>query len=124
MRARPGSRGTGAWPSVKERYAAEGKWYSAIDLHRLWNAAKKTDPALAWWSENSKCAYQEAFRDLDRALRTSSSRRRASGRARRLGFPKVKKRGRCRDSFRFGTGAMRCAGSDSHPASAGHHPHP
>jgi putative transposase len=23
---------------------------------------------LAWWPENSKCAYQEAFRDLDRAL--------------------------------------------------------
>jgi transposase len=41
-----------------ERYAAEGKWYSAIDLHRLWNAAKKADPALAWWDENSKCAYQ------------------------------------------------------------------
>jgi len=53
----------------KERYAAEAKWYSAIDLHRLWNAAKKADPALAWWGENSKCAYQEAFRDLDRALR-------------------------------------------------------
>ena len=52
----------------KERYDAEGKWYSAIDLHKLWNAEKKADPALAWWSENSKCAYQEAFRDLDRAL--------------------------------------------------------
>jgi hypothetical protein len=38
-------------------------------LHRLWNAEKKVDPALAWWDENSKCAYQEAFRDLDRALR-------------------------------------------------------
>ena len=65
----------------QERYAAEGKWYSGIDLHKLWNAAKKADPALAWWSENSKCAYQEAFRDLDRALRDFTSRRRASGRA-------------------------------------------
>ncbi len=53
----------------KERYAAERKWYSAIDLHKLWNAEKKADPSLTWWSENSKCAYQEAFRDLDRALR-------------------------------------------------------
>ena len=51
-----------------ERYEAEGKWYSAAELHKLWNAEKKADPALAWWSENSKCAYQEAFRDLDRAL--------------------------------------------------------
>ena len=27
----------------EERYDAEGKWYSAMDLHRLWNAAKKAD---------------------------------------------------------------------------------
>ena len=46
----------------KERYAAEGKWYSAIDLHKLWNAEKKANPDLAWWSGNSKCACQEAFR--------------------------------------------------------------
>ena len=85
----------------EERYDAEGKWHSAVDLHRLWNAAKKADPALAWWGENSKCAYQEAFRDLDRALRTSSSRRRASGKAAGSGFPRFKKRGKCRDSFRF-----------------------
>ena len=50
----------------QERYAAEGTWYSAVDLHRLWNAQKKADPALAWWAQNSKCSYQEAFRDLDR----------------------------------------------------------
>jgi hypothetical protein len=30
---------------------------------------------------------------------------------RRLGFPGFKKRGRCRDSFRFSTGVMRCAGT-------------
>ena len=46
----------------QERYDAERKWYSAIDLHKLWNAEKKTNPGLAWWAENSKCAYQEAFR--------------------------------------------------------------
>lgn len=52
----------------QERYAAEGKWYSGVDLHKMWNAAKKADPALGWWAQNSKCVYQEAFRDLDRAL--------------------------------------------------------
>ena len=41
----------------KARYDAERKWYPAAELHRLWNAAKKTDPALSWWSENSKCCY-------------------------------------------------------------------
>ena len=65
------------------RYATAGKRYSAMDLHRLWNAEKKADPALSWWSENSKCAYQEAFRDLDRSLgkiRTHESSRKLARR--------------------------------------------
>jgi putative transposase len=95
----------------QERYAGEGKWYSAADLHRLWNAQKKADPALAWWAQNSKCAYQEAFRDLDRALRDFTASRTGGRKGRRLGFPRFKKRGRCKDSFRFSAGAMRCAGS-------------
>lgn len=93
----------------KERYDAEGQWYSAIDLHKLWNAEKKRDPGLAWWGENSKCAYQEAFRDLDRALADFIKSRKGQRKGRRLGFPRFKKRGRCRDSCRFSTGAMRCA---------------
>jgi putative transposase len=95
----------------QDRYAAESRWYSAPELHKLWNQAKRADPALAWWAENSKCAYQEAFRDLDRALRDFIKSRNGQRRGRRLGFPKVKKRGRCKDSFRFCTGAMRCAGA-------------
>jgi putative transposase len=95
----------------KERYEAEGKWHSGIDLHKLWNAEKKADPALAWWGENSKCAYQEAFRDLDRALRDFVASRKGERKGRRLGFPRFKKRGKCRDSLRFGAGAMRCAGT-------------
>jgi putative transposase len=94
-----------------DRYATEGKWYSAIDLHRLWNAEKKADPGLAWWPENSKCAYQEAFRDLDRALRDFVKSRKGQRKGKQLGFPKVKKRGKCKDSFRFTTGAIRCAGT-------------
>ena len=95
----------------QERYAAEGKWYSAVDLHKLWNAQKKADPALAWWAENSKCSYQEAFRDLDRALRDFTASRKGIRQGRRVGFPRFKKRGKCRDSFRFGSGVMRCCGT-------------
>ena len=83
-----------------ERYDAEGRWYSAAELHRLWNVEKKADPALAWWVENSKCAYQEAFRNLDRALNNFIKSRRGERKGRTLGFPKFKKRGKCRDSFR------------------------
>ena len=93
-----------------ERHRVEGKWYSGPELHRLWNTEKKADPALAWWRENSKCAYQEAFRDLDRALRGFVKSKRGERKGRRLGFPQFKKRGKCRDSFRFSTGAIRCAG--------------
>jgi putative transposase len=95
----------------KERYDAEGMWYSGADLHKLWNAEKKADPALAWWGENSKCAYQEAFRDLDRALNDFIKSRKGERKGKRLGFPRFKRRGKCKDSFRFGTGVLRCAGS-------------
>ena len=96
---------------VRERYEAEGKFYSAADLHKLWNEAKKADPALAWWSENSKCAYQEAFRDLDQALRDFIKSKKGQRKGRRVGFPKFKKRGKCRDSFRLTYWNMRCSGN-------------
>jgi putative transposase len=96
--------------ACKDRYAAEGRWWSGVDLHKRWNAAKKADPALAWWGENSKCVYQEAFRDLDRALGEFVKSRNGGRKGRRLGFPRFKRRGRCKDSFRFSTGAIRCSG--------------
>ncbi|WP_344269964.1 IS607 family element RNA-guided endonuclease TnpB [Actinomadura napierensis] len=96
--------------ACSDRYDAESKWWSGVELHRLWNQIKRTDPGLGWWSENSKCVYQEAFRDLDRALREFVRSRNGSRKGRRLGFPRFKKRGRCRDSFRFGAGVMRCGG--------------
>jgi putative transposase len=91
----------------QQRHAAEGKWHSAAELHKMWNAEKKADPGLAWWAENSKCAYQEAFRNLDRALRDYVKSRKGERKGRRLGFPRFKKRGKCRDSFRL-TGAIHC----------------
>ena len=82
-----------------------------MDLHKIWNVEKKADPALGWWSENSKCAYQEAFRDLDRALRDFIKSRKGERRRQAAWLPKFKKRGKCRDSFRLAAGAMRCAGT-------------
>jgi putative transposase len=70
---------------------------NAIELHRMWNAWKKQPGNCAWWTENSKCAYQEAFRDLDRACNAFWRARRAG---RRVGFPKFKKKGRA-EHFRL-----------------------
>jgi putative transposase len=94
----------------KERYAAERKWYSAADLHKLWNAEKKTNPDLAWWGENSKCAYQEAFRDLERALKNFTDSKNGQRKGPKVRFPKRKKKGKSRDSFRL-TGSIRCSGN-------------
>jgi putative transposase len=95
----------------RQRYEAERQWYSAVDMHKLWNVQKRADPAMAWWEENSKCAYQEAFRNLDRALKDFVKSKKGRRKGKRLGFPRFKKRGKARDSFRFGAGVMRCSGN-------------
>jgi len=100
-----------ALAQCKARYAAERKWYSAAELHKVWTSAKKADSALSWWSDNSKCCYQEAFRDLDRALRDFIKSKKGKRKGRKLGFPKFKKKGRCRDSFRITGDRVSCAGA-------------
>jgi putative transposase len=70
---------------------------NAMELHRMWNTWKKQPGNCSWWSENSKCTYQEAFRDLDRACKAYWRARRVG---RRVGFPKFKKKGRT-DHFRL-----------------------
>jgi IS605 OrfB family transposase len=83
-----------ALAKCRERYTREAKWYSAAEMHKLWNTQKKADPALGWWTENSKCTYQEAFRNLDRALRDFTRSRMGECKGKRLSFPRSKKRGR------------------------------
>src|SRR5215472_15184203 len=50
----------------QEACKATGKSPSAIDLHRELNTLKKTE--LPWMYEVSKCAPQEALRNLDNAF--------------------------------------------------------
>jgi putative transposase len=75
---------------------------TAVDLHRLLNRLKRT-PRYGWLYEVSKCAPQEALRDLDRA-HANYWRGRKQGR--RVGFPRFKRKGRCPERFRL-TGAIR-----------------
>jgi len=86
----------------RKAWRRRGETLGAIELHRLLNRLKKT-PRYRWRYEVSKCAPQEALRDLDRAYQ-AFWRGRAAGR--RVGFPRFKKRGRCPDRFRL-TGAIR-----------------
>lgn len=79
----------------KRFWEEEGRTANAIELHRQLNQLKKSD--FPWMYEVSKCAPQEALRDLDRAFRNFFA-----GRAK---FPTFKKKGK-HDSFRL-TGTIK-----------------
>jgi putative transposase len=55
---------------------------SAPELHKAWNAWKREN--APWWTEVSKCAPQEAFRDLEKALK--------NWKAKRARFPRFKRK--------------------------------
>ncbi len=78
----------------KEAYEKTGTSSNAIGLHKQLNALKKTE--FPWMYEVSKCAPQEALRDLDRAFKSFFE-----GRA---GYPKFKRR-------RLGVGSFRLNGT-------------
>jgi putative transposase len=85
----------------KRRLDAGEALSNAFAQGREWNRYKRE--GAPWWSEVSKCAPQEALRDLDKAIK-SFFRRRKRGGAGRVGFPKFKRKGR-NDSFRL-TGSI------------------
>lgn len=83
-----------------ELYQQTGKSPNAIEQHRELNRLKKTQ--FPWMYEVSKCAPQEALRDLDMAFRNFF---RGLKEGRKIGYPKFKKKGR-HDSFRL-TGTIK-----------------
>src|ERR687887_967524 len=89
--------------SVRQKaFGRRGQTMTAMELHRLLNRLKRT-PRYGWLYEVSKCAPQEALRDLDRAYANYWQGRKQG---RRVGLPRFKKRGRCPDRFRL-TGSIR-----------------
>jgi len=70
---------------------------SAVDLHKDWNEWKRKH--APWWVEVSKCAPQEAFRDLERAVR--------NGREGRANFPRFKRKKALADNKARLTGSIR-----------------
>lgn len=90
-----------------EAYKETGKSPSAIDLHRELNLLKKLpaeDGGVPWMYESSKCAPQEALRNLDKAF--VNFFRRCKAKAKKKGFPKFKSRKKGIGSFRL-TGTIR-----------------
>lgn len=88
-----------------DAYEAAGKSPTAIDLHRELNVLKKTE--LGWMYEVSKCAPQEALRNLDQAFAHFFRRveLKKQGKLKGpVGFPRFKSR-------KHGLGSFRLTGS-------------
>ena len=60
-----------------------------------------------WWAENSKEAYSSGLDGLARALKNWTDHRSGRRRGRRMGFPRPKRKGHCRDACRFTTGQIK-----------------
>ena len=91
----------------QETYRTTGKRPTAIDLHKQLNALKQT--SFPWMYETSKCAPQEALRDLDKAYKHFFRRVELKKQGKwkgKLGFPRLKKKSKAIGSFRL-TGAIR-----------------
>ena len=86
----------------QEAYTSTGASPSAIDLHRELNALKKTN--VPWMYEVSKCAPQEALRNLDHAFEGFFRRvklKQAGKYPGRIGYPRFKSKKRGLGSFRL-----------------------
>ena len=90
----------------QERYKATGKSPYAIELHRELNALKKTE--LPWMYDLSKCAPQEALRNLDSAFGHFFRRWKLKQEGKyngKLGYPQFKSKKKGLGSFRL-TGSI------------------
>jgi putative transposase len=81
------------------------RWPSAIDLHKRLNALKGTD-ALPWGYAVSKCAFQEALRNLDRAVGNWRASKNGTRKGPPIKFPRRKTRKRGLGGCRF-TGTVK-----------------
>ena len=79
--------------------------WTLSELRREWNRTKTQ--VAPWWAENSKEAYSSGLDGLARALKNWTDSRSGRRRGRRMGFPRPKRKGHCRDACRFTTGQIK-----------------
>ena len=91
--------------------------WSHYALRRWWNANKDVlavnrTTGEVWWSQNSKEAYSEAFRDLARGFSNWAKSRKGQRKGKRVGFPKFKSKNH---AMRFEYSTAFTAPKDSDP---------
>ena len=79
--------------------------WSLFELRREWNRAK--GEVAQWWAENSKEAYSSGLDGLARALQNWQDAKQGRRKGARVGFPRRRRKGRCREACRFTTGVIR-----------------
>jgi len=77
-------------------------------LRRGWNAAEHE--LAPWWSENSKEAGSSGLADLAAGFKAFWDSKHGRRQGPRVGFPRFKRRGRARESFRYTTGRFGVSG--------------
>lgn len=93
-------------PEKQARTEATVKVPSKPSIQKVWNQFKGDDRAgvdgcAPWWHTVSTYAFQSAFLDADRAWQNWLDSLTGKRAGRRVGFPRFKRKGRCRDSFRI-----------------------
>jgi putative transposase len=83
-----------------ETLEEKSRFTTSIEQHKVLNSLKASD--FPWMYEVSKCAPQEALRDLDKAFKNFTTLRK---KGKKIGFPKFKKKG-VKDRFRL-TGSIK-----------------
>jgi putative transposase len=83
-----------------ETLEEKSRFPTSIEQHKVLNSLKASD--FPWMYEVSKCAPQEALRDLDKAFKNFTTLRK---KGKKIGFPKFKKKG-VKDRFRL-TGSIK-----------------
>ena len=108
--------------------------WSRFDLINAFNAWKCSEAAgrifvaqdgtttervtgLAWRHEVAAQVFEEAAVDLGRALAAYQDTKTGTRRGRRVGFPRWKRKGRCRDSFRLRNNTHGIRVGEGHPRS-------
>jgi putative transposase len=90
----------------QEVYQTQGRSISAMELHRELNQLKQTE--LCWMYGVSKCAPQEALRDLDKGFKQFFDRHRKKKAGKwkgKVGYPRLKSKKKGLGSFRL-TGSI------------------
>ncbi|WBP91970.1 IS607 family element RNA-guided endonuclease TnpB [Kitasatospora cathayae] len=75
-------------------------------VQKAWNQAKGdsrtgADGICPWWHEVNTYCFQSAFMDADAAWKNWLDSLKGARAGRQVGYPRFKKKGRCRDSFRL-----------------------